>query len=232
VGGAVTADHGDGFVDLGSLGVVEAGDVAFDHGDEVPDLGDFLLGGGGVGACPLVDAVDGGGQPFPGPQQVLEIGLQVGQERDIGLEVVAAGTAVPDRAGAAAGLDVGGLAAGAVWHGDLPDRVPGSFGVQQGPGVTPDAAAVPVEAERGHLGRTAPDPGAGSPAPIRKPESRDLLDWEKEFNTQVNKIRYMIEQVIANFKTWRITHTDYRRPLDTFDTTISAVVGLHFYRMA
>jgi DDE superfamily endonuclease len=68
--------------------------------------------------------------------------------------------------------------------------------------------------------------------PIRKPECRDLLDWEKEFNTQVNKIRYMVEQVIANFKAWRIMHTDYRRPLDTFDTTISAVVGLHFYRMA
>jgi DDE superfamily endonuclease len=68
--------------------------------------------------------------------------------------------------------------------------------------------------------------------PIRKPECRDLLDWEKEFNTRVNKIRYMIEQVIANFKAWRIMHTDYRRPLDTFDTTISAVVGLHFYRMA
>ena len=68
--------------------------------------------------------------------------------------------------------------------------------------------------------------------PIRKPEFRDLLDWEKEFNTQVNKIRYLIEQVIANFKTWRIIHTDYRRPLDTFDTTISAVIGLHFYRSA
>jgi hypothetical protein len=27
-------------------------------------------------------------------------------------------------------------------------------------------------------------------------------------------------------------HTDYRRPLQTFETTISAVVGLHFYRMA
>jgi hypothetical protein len=24
--------------------------------------------------------------------------------------------------------------------------------------------------------------------------------------------------------------TDYRRPLKTFETTISAVVGLHFYR--
>jgi hypothetical protein len=35
--------------------------------------------------------------------------------------------------------------------------------------------------------------------------------------------------VIANFKTWRIMHTDYRRPLSTFATTISTVVGLHFY---
>ena len=42
----------------------------------------------------------------------------------------------------------------------------------------------------------------------------------------------MIEQVIANFKTWRIMHADYRRPIATFDATISAVVGLHFYRMA
>ena len=74
--------------------------------------------------------------------------------------------------------------------------------------------------------------GKGMITPIRKPECRDLLGWEKEFSTQVNKIRYMIEQVIANFKTWRIMHTDYRRPIDTFDTTISAVVGLHFYRMA
>jgi hypothetical protein len=65
--------------------------------------------------------------------------------------------------------------------------------------------------------------------PIRKPADRDLLDWEKEFNTQVNKIRYVIEQVIANFKTWRIMHTDYRRLLATFSTTISAVIALHFY---
>jgi hypothetical protein len=26
-------------------------------------------------------------------------------------------------------------------------------------------------------------------------------------------------------------HTDYRRPIDTFATTISAVIGLHFYRV-
>jgi DDE superfamily endonuclease/Helix-turn-helix of DDE superfamily endonuclease len=65
--------------------------------------------------------------------------------------------------------------------------------------------------------------------PIRKPANRKLLDWEKEFSTAVNRIRYVIEQVIANFKTWRIMHTDYRRPLATFAETISTVIALHFY---
>lgn len=74
--------------------------------------------------------------------------------------------------------------------------------------------------------------GHGMDTPIRKPACRDLLDWEKEFNCQVNKIRYRIEQVIANFKTWRILHTDYRRPISTFVETISAVVALHFYGLA
>jgi hypothetical protein len=65
--------------------------------------------------------------------------------------------------------------------------------------------------------------------PIKKRARHKLLDWEKEFNKQVNKIRYVIEQTIANFKTWRILHTDYRRPIATFSTTISAVIALHFY---
>jgi transcriptional regulator with XRE-family HTH domain len=68
--------------------------------------------------------------------------------------------------------------------------------------------------------------------PYRKPAGGELLDWQKEYNTQVNKIRWMIEQVISHLKNWTIMHTDYRRPLGTFTTTISAVVGLHFYRMA
>ena len=65
--------------------------------------------------------------------------------------------------------------------------------------------------------------------PIKKPACRDLLEWEKEFNKQVNKIRYVIEQVIANFKTWRVMHTDYRRPIATFATTISTVIALYLY---
>ena len=68
--------------------------------------------------------------------------------------------------------------------------------------------------------------------PYKKPIYRDLLGWEKDYNTAINKIRYVVEQVIANFKTWRIMHTDYRRRLSTFTTTISAVVALHFYLLA
>jgi hypothetical protein len=68
--------------------------------------------------------------------------------------------------------------------------------------------------------------------PFRKPAGGELLDWQKEYNSEVNKIRWMIEQVISHFKNWTIMHTDYRRPLKTFETTISAVVGLHFYRTA
>ena len=74
--------------------------------------------------------------------------------------------------------------------------------------------------------------GAGMITPIKKPAHRKLLDWEKEFNKAVNKIRYQIEQVIANFKTWRILHTDYRRPLATFKDAITTVIALHFYKLA
>jgi hypothetical protein len=74
--------------------------------------------------------------------------------------------------------------------------------------------------------------GNGMLTPIRKPAHRELLDWEKEFNTQINKVRYVVERTIAHFKTWRILHTDYRRPLKTFTETIDTVVALHFYKIA
>jgi hypothetical protein len=73
--------------------------------------------------------------------------------------------------------------------------------------------------------------GNGMLTPIRKSHFRDPLDWEKEFNQAVNQIRYLIERAIANLKTWRILHVDYRRPLASFAETISAVIALEFYRM-
>ena len=40
--------------------------------------------------------------------------------------------------------------------------------------------------------------------PFRKPAGGELLDWQKEYNSEVNKIRWMIEQVISHFKNWTI----------------------------
>lgn len=42
--------------------------------------------------------------------------------------------------------------------------------------------------------------GNNMTTPIKKPPHRDLLDWEEEFNTQINKIRWTIEQVIQIMK--------------------------------
>lgn len=74
--------------------------------------------------------------------------------------------------------------------------------------------------------------GLGMITPLRKPPGGELHESRKEFNTQVNSIRYQIERAIANLKTWRIFHTDYRRPLATFPQTISTVIALEFYRTA
>jgi hypothetical protein len=68
--------------------------------------------------------------------------------------------------------------------------------------------------------------------PFKKPAGGELLDWQKEYNSQVNKIRWKIEQVISHLKNWRILSSDYRRPLRSFAATISAVIGLQFYRTA
>ena len=68
--------------------------------------------------------------------------------------------------------------------------------------------------------------------PFKKPAGGELLDWQKEYNTQVNKTRWKIEQVISHLKNWKILHSDYRRPIQAFAATISAVIGLQFYRMA
>jgi DDE superfamily endonuclease len=80
--------------------------------------------------------------------------------------------------------------------------------------------------DKGYVGR-------GMITPIKKkPGEDELLDWQKTFSTAINKTRAVVERVIANLKNWRILHTDYRRPLDTVRTTVSAAIGLHFYSLA
>lgn len=73
--------------------------------------------------------------------------------------------------------------------------------------------------------------GTGPTTPFRKPPGGELLDWQREFNTTINKLRYVIERAIANFKTWRCMFTDYRRPLDTYPTAFRTVRALHFFKL-
>lgn len=67
--------------------------------------------------------------------------------------------------------------------------------------------------------------------PYRKPPGTDLLDWQKDFNTEINRLRYVVEREIANWKTWRTMHTDYRRPEHTYVTMFNMVRALHFFKL-
>ena len=73
--------------------------------------------------------------------------------------------------------------------------------------------------------------GTGILTPYRKPAGGELLDWQKEFNTTINKIRYVIERAISHFKTWRCMHTDYRRPKRTYATAFTAIRALYFFTL-
>ena len=70
--------------------------------------------------------------------------------------------------------------------------------------------------------------GLGMITPKRKPPNLPLHPDDKTYNKTVNQIRYKIERVIANIKTWRVLHTGYTRPLETFPETIAAILGLIF----
>lgn len=75
--------------------------------------------------------------------------------------------------------------------------------------------------DKGYIGR-------GMTTPERKPQNQDMPESTKHYNTQVNQIRWPVEQAIAHLKNWRILHTDHRRPLHTIATTLTAVLGLFF----
>jgi hypothetical protein len=66
--------------------------------------------------------------------------------------------------------------------------------------------------------------------PIRKPTCRNLLQWEREWNSQVSSFRAPVERAVATLKAWRILFTDYRRPLKTFKSSFRAAIGLYFFR--
>ena len=59
-----------------------------------------------------------------------------------------------------------------------------------------ESGALPTEAADNWVGDKG-YVGNGMITPYKKHHCRDLADWEKNYNTRVNKIRYVVEQVIA-----------------------------------
>ena len=73
--------------------------------------------------------------------------------------------------------------------------------------------------------------GSGYFIPRKKLAGGELTDAQKRYNAQISAIRAPVERAIANLKTWRILHTDYRRALRTFPDTFHAVVGLYWFKV-
>jgi hypothetical protein len=71
--------------------------------------------------------------------------------------------------------------------------------------------------------------GCGMVTPRKKPRGGELVAWEKEYNADVSSLRAPVEQLVAHFKSWRIFHTDYRRPYRTYPDAYGAGRALYFF---
>ena len=51
----------------------------------------------------------------------------------------------------------------------------------------------------------------------------------KENNRRVNRLRSVVERVIAQVKTWRVLYSGFRRPLGSYGRVFSVVRALIFF---
>jgi DDE superfamily endonuclease len=71
--------------------------------------------------------------------------------------------------------------------------------------------------------------GSGMVTPKKKPKGGELTESDKDYNAQVSSLRAPVERLVAHFKLWRVFHTDYRRPHDTYREAFDAARGLYFF---
>jgi hypothetical protein len=149
------ADDLDGLDDLAPVGFAELAEVVSGPPDELPQPGDLLVGRRGLGSGPVVE-VAGGPDAFPGLQQAVEVVAELGEVGRVGSEVTAAQAAEPERAGSAAGLDVGRLGTHAERDRHLADCHSLVLAVEQGTGLAPDPTSAAVELESRQSDRSRP----------------------------------------------------------------------------
>jgi hypothetical protein len=71
--------------------------------------------------------------------------------------------------------------------------------------------------------------GTGMTTPRKKKKGGELGKMDKECNAEISALRAPVERVIAHFKSWRIFHTDYRRPYHTYHDAYNAGRALFFF---
>ncbi len=70
--------------------------------------------------------------------------------------------------------------------------------------------------------------GLGLATPARRKPGVRLSREQKWNNSVLNRLRSVVERVIAQIKTWRVLHTGFRRPLGVYGRVFSVMRGLVF----
>jgi len=71
--------------------------------------------------------------------------------------------------------------------------------------------------------------GCGMATPRKTPPGGELSKRDKGNNAELSALRAPIERLVAHFKSWRMFHTDYRRPYRTYRDAFDATRGLFFF---
>ena len=86
-------------------------------------------------------------------------------------------------------------------------------------------AAFNVYADKGYQ-------GSGYITPVKETKKNKLTDRERVFNSLISRVRAPVERANAHIKSWRVLHTDYRRPLHTYLDSFYAAINLYFFKLA
>ena len=104
------------------------------------------------------------------------------------------------------------------------------------PGKTHDAKAFTetvvakiVEHSGGGIGDKGYQGCQGVITPRKKSPCGELSKTDNESNAKISALRAPVERLVAHFKSWRIFHTDYRRPYATYQEAYDAARGLFFF---
>ncbi len=68
--------------------------------------------------------------------------------------------------------------------------------------------------------------GLGLATPTKRNPGQRLAARVKKNNRVLNRLRSVVERVIAQVKTWRILHTGFRRPLGSYGRVFSSGAGV------